>query len=221
MTSAPKPPPRTRRTGEDARTAILDAAEQRLVASGPSGIRLQDVAAEVGISHPTVLHHFGSRERLVDAVVKRRVAAMNEEVIQALAGTAADPSSAVALFERLYAAFGPGGHARVAAFLALEGRVPGAEPDSLRPLAELTHKARLALCDKQASEPSFDDTYFTVLLSAFALFGDAIVGPLFRGEPEAEPDQAIAKRFREWLAKLVLAHLSSGTTLEGGAGSQQ
>jgi AcrR family transcriptional regulator len=198
----------------------MDAAEQRLVASGPSGIRLQDVAAEVGISHPTVLHHFGSRERLVDAVVKRRVAAMNEEVIQALSGASAEPSSAVALFERLYAAFGPGGHARVAAFLALEGRVPGAEPDSLRPLAEFTHKARLELCDKKAQKPSFDDTYFTVLLSAFALFGDAIVGPLFRGEPEAEPDAAMSKRFREWLAKLVLAHLTSGTKLEGGSGEK-
>ena len=54
--------------------------------SGPAGIRLQDVAREVGVSHPTILHHFGSRDRLVEAVIKRRVRAMNQEVILALVG---------------------------------------------------------------------------------------------------------------------------------------
>ena len=57
-----------RRTAEETRAAILDAAERRLKASGPASIRLQDVAAEAGISHPAVLHHFGSREGLVQAV---------------------------------------------------------------------------------------------------------------------------------------------------------
>lgn len=188
----------------------MDAAERRLIAAGPKGIRLQDVAADVGISHPTVLHHFGSRERLVDAVVKRRVAAMNQEVILALTGANDDVQSAVALFERVYAAFAPGGHARVVAFLALEGRVPGAEPISMRPLAEVMHAERLARCG-DAPAPTFDDSYFLTLLSAFALFGEAIVGPLFRGEPEDTPDEDISKRFREWLAKLMRKQLMMGT----------
>jgi AcrR family transcriptional regulator len=212
MAKPRKPPRRTRRTAEDARTAIMDAAEQRLVEAGPSGIRLQDVAADVGISHPTVLHHFGSRERLVDAVVKRRVALMNQEVLLALVGASSDAASAAALFERLYAMFAAGGHARVAAFIALEGRVPGADPDSLRPLAEVTHAARMAQCQEEP-KPSFDDTYFTVLLAAFALFGEAIVGPLFRGDPEGAPDEATSKRFREWTARLILEHFTRGTTM--------
>jgi AcrR family transcriptional regulator len=199
----------------------MDAAERRLVASGPKGIRLQDVAADVGISHPTVLHHFGSRERLVDAVVKRRVAAMNQEVILALTGASDDVHSAVQLFERVYAAFGPGGHARVAAFLALEGRVPGAEPDSLRPLAELMHSERLKRCVAGADRPTFDDSYFIILLSAFSLFGEAIVGPLFRGEPEEQPDEEMSKRFRGWVAKLVLELLSRETPLETEEGPER
>lgn len=204
-----RPPPRTRRTAEDARTAILDATEQRLIASGPSGIRLQDVAADVGVSHPTILHHFGNRERLVDATVKRRVQAMNQQVILALVEARADAAGAVALFERLFEAFGPGGHARVSAFLALQGRVPGAEPESLRPLAEATHVARLSRCEGRAPQPTFDDTYFTVLLATFALFGEAIVGPLFRGEPEDAPDAEMSKRFREWAARLIFERLTT------------
>src|SRR5450432_3158548 len=67
---------RRRRTSDEARAAILDAAERRLVSSGPAGIRLQEVAADVGVSHPTVLHHFGSREALVREVCERRFAAI-------------------------------------------------------------------------------------------------------------------------------------------------
>lgn len=204
-------PPRVRRTAEDARTAILDATERRLVERGPAGIRLQDVAADVGVSHPTILHHFGSRERLVQAVVKRRVQSMHEEVLVALVGAEQGEAPALALFERLYAALGPGGHARVVAFLALDGGA-GMERESLFPLARVTHAARVARRDPEAPEPSLEDSYFTVLLASFALFGEAIVGPLFRGEPGDDPDEAKSRRFREWLARLVLTHLESGGT---------
>src|SRR5687767_8641945 len=93
----PAQSPRIRRTAEDARTAILDATERRLVEHGPSGIRLQDVAADVGVSHPTILHHFGSRERLVEAVIHRRNQAMNQEVILSLVSARADDEENAAI----------------------------------------------------------------------------------------------------------------------------
>ncbi len=212
----PRQPPRVRRTAEDARTRILDATERRLVAAGPSGIRLQDVAKDVGVSHPTILHHFGSRERLVEAVCQRRLRAMTQEVILTLVsaagqGGAPDSSTAVALFERLFAMFGPGGHARVVAFLALEGRIAGASPESMMPLAQAMHAARLARRAGGTPEPPFEETYFIALLGAFALFGEAIVGPLFRGEPEDAPDLATSQRFRAWAAERVLELLERGT----------
>jgi len=56
------------------RAAIMDAVEKRLQEVGPVGIRLQDVAADVGVSHPTVLHHFGSREELLRQIADRALA---------------------------------------------------------------------------------------------------------------------------------------------------
>src|SRR5580700_10941169 len=80
-----KPPlPRKRRTGEEARTAILDAAERLLVVAGPAGIRLQEVARDVGVSHPTVLHHFGSREGLIEAVVVRALDSLHAVLVAAV-----------------------------------------------------------------------------------------------------------------------------------------
>src|SRR5579864_1988138 len=80
-----EPPPRPkRRTADEARTAILDAAERCLVETGPAALRLQAVAEQVGVSHPTVLHHFGSREALVQAVMERAMGALEADVIAAI-----------------------------------------------------------------------------------------------------------------------------------------
>ena len=202
-------PPRIRRTAEDARTAILDATERRLVVHGPNGIRLQDVAADVGVAHPTILHHFGSRERLVEAVIQRRVRGMNQEVILALlsARAADEQSTAIALFDNLYKTFAAGGHARVMAFCALEGRAPTLTPESLRPLAQATHAARVARRSSELPPASFNETEHVVHLAALALFGEAIVGAFLRGDSIGDPDESASKRFRDWLAKHLVATL--------------
>ena len=61
---------RIRRTPEEARALILRAARERLSRTGPEGLRLQDIAADAGISHPSILHHFGNREGLVRALTR-------------------------------------------------------------------------------------------------------------------------------------------------------
>src|SRR5438105_386202 len=60
---------RLRRKSEEARALILDAAEKRLIEGGPEALRLQDLARDLRISHPLILHHFGSREGLVGALI--------------------------------------------------------------------------------------------------------------------------------------------------------
>ena len=58
-----EPKKRVRRTKEEAQRVILDAAEERLANGGPEALRLQDIAADVGISHPAILHHFDYQSR--------------------------------------------------------------------------------------------------------------------------------------------------------------
>jgi len=206
-----KTPKRVRRSADDARALILEAAERRLLAVGPAGIRLQDIADDVGVSHPTILHHFGSRERLVHAVAMRHAETIKQEVVGALAGGAPDEASFVPLFERLYEMFGPGGHARVMAYFALEGRPAGAQAEALKPIADATHAVRLARLGGEGSAPDYEDTYFAVLLASFALFGEAIAGPLFRGQPDGQRDEAVSKRFRAWTARRMVELLERGT----------
>ena len=77
---------RVRRRPEDARALILDAAEKSMAAHGPAGIRLQDVAKAAGVSHPTILHHFGSREGLVRALNLRTLEDLTRTVVERMAG---------------------------------------------------------------------------------------------------------------------------------------
>src|SRR5215468_7163932 len=65
---------RLRRTPEEARRLILETAQALVASTGPEGLRLQDIAAAAGISHPLILHHFGSREGLVHELTREAAA---------------------------------------------------------------------------------------------------------------------------------------------------
>ena len=188
---SPKPRPRIRRTAEEAREEILRAAEAQFIQRGPSGLRLKEIARSVGISHPTVLHHFGSRELLVEAVVKKRIENMRGEVLEALSAGLPTTEDVLAILDRLAELFGEGGHARVVAFLALEELE--SDEDGLRPIAS-------ALRSLREGENFEEESYFIVLLIATALFGDALAGALFRGIDSEAPSPA---SFRRWLAALL------------------
>ena len=104
--------PRRRRTADAARREILEAAERRLAQSGPAGLRLQDVAADVGISHPAVLHHFGSREGLVHAVIQQAIVGLQEDLVRSLSETQqGEAPDAAALFEHVFRPLSTEGHA--------------------------------------------------------------------------------------------------------------
>jgi AcrR family transcriptional regulator len=61
--------PGKRRAGEERRQALVRAAFGRIADKGFEGLRLREVAAEVGIDHSTLHHYFASKQDLVAGVV--------------------------------------------------------------------------------------------------------------------------------------------------------
>jgi AcrR family transcriptional regulator len=55
--------------GVERREAIINAAIVAIERDGPRALRLSEVAAAAGVTPGNVLHHFGSRERLLRLVV--------------------------------------------------------------------------------------------------------------------------------------------------------
>lgn len=198
---------RQRRTAEEARAAILDVAERQLVAVGPAALRLQQVAAEVGVSHSTVLHHFGSREALLSALVTRAIARLHADLVEAISRAPQGKDQVAALLDRVSAALDEGGHGRALAWLALSGLAP--DPGlSLREVAHAAHALRHHR--RGARTPPFEDTLFSVFLAAFALFAQSVAGPNLARSAGFSDDTRSAERFRGWLAQLLVEHLQHG-----------
>jgi AcrR family transcriptional regulator len=65
--------PRLRRSPEDARAHILDAADRVFREHLPDAVGLREIAAEAGVSHGLVTHYFTTYEGLIAAVIARRL----------------------------------------------------------------------------------------------------------------------------------------------------
>jgi AcrR family transcriptional regulator len=189
----------------------LDAAERRLRDAGLASLRLQEVAADVGVSHPAVLHHFGSREGLVQAVVERAIERLQEDLVSAMAEMKGAPPDGAALFDRVFEALSEHGHARLMASLLLSGYEPFRSEAVRRgwaKIAEATHALRLQRA-KGRNKPSYQDTRFTIVLSALALFGQAIAGSATFAMAGFGDSPQVERNFRNWLAALLAGHLDA------------
>lgn len=195
---------RQRRSAEEAHGQILDAADKRLAESGPRGIRLQEIAADVGVSHPTILHHFGSREGLVEAVVTRALEGLRDKIIGVLSERALDAGEGAELVRLVSATLGERGHARLMAWLALEGRPADDPAKLLRGLALAMHTRRVA---ETGTTAPVEDTQFMVLLVALALFGEGVLGATMFDSAGLAGDATARGRFQEWLMRLIELHL--------------
>ncbi len=75
----------------DARTRVLDAAETLVRAKGVTGLTLDAAAQGAGISKGGLLYHFASKEALLDALLKRLAAFIQDDFEAGVAAEAEGP----------------------------------------------------------------------------------------------------------------------------------
>ncbi|MEZ4311646.1 MAG: TetR/AcrR family transcriptional regulator, partial [Polyangiaceae bacterium] len=207
---APKPaqkPRRKRRDAAEAREAILDAAEKRLARGGPASIRLQEVAADVGVSHPTVLHHFGSRELLMKAVIERGFATLHTELVAAIGGSTGGVAELSAMLEAVSHSLSTKGHGRMLLWLALEGHRVSKVDVPLSAVVDAAHGLRSKKRGGKTPVPPREDTAHVVVLAALSLSALSVMGPALLEQVGLANDAAGEARFRAWLAKVLIGHL--------------
>jgi AcrR family transcriptional regulator len=191
---------RVRRSPEEARRLILETAQALIARTGPEGLRLQDIAAEAGISHPLILHHFRSRAGLVRALTRQTAAEFKERLVAALA----QPElTTEALIDRVFDAFAGGLAQRLAWLALMDPEGEAVEPATIQQeIADTLHRRRLAAAPGR--EISREDTGWLMHLVAVAAFGEAMHGiRLRRG---VGTDESETRRFRAWLAALIQEH---------------
>ena len=178
---------RRRRSPEDARAEILAAAERCFHREGPSGVTLKAVAAEVGISHPGVLHHFRSANLLNQALHQSVSQRIRQELLEALAG---DRSAGMM---HAMAELADPKKGRLLAWVVAEGHDP----------FPVESEAGLAQVAKgiAGAEGSLEEVKKKLLLVVLAMVGESVVGEGVRarvGLADQGPDV-----FRKWLLELV------------------
>ena len=181
-----------RRDAAQTRREIVDVTRQHLVERGLEGLTLDVVASEVGISRQAILHHFGSRAGLMEAVVEDAWGGL----FHALRDAQASDQDPLELLEAMDKVVRGRGHARIGAWLLLSGRL---EIELFRGAA-----ARAPATDSSTEEAR------RLWLYATALLGDALFGEHIRAAvqmPDGETERAEQRR---WLAAL-LERDSTGT----------
>lgn len=187
---------RVRRRPEDARALILDAAETIMArGKGPAALRLQDVAKAAGVSHPTILHHFGSREGLVRALNLR---AYEKLTSTAISGMSQKDSSKDGV-GMTFAAYRDGLAQRTVWLLQSADQHPG-RPALFDDVVEKFHQVRKNFA-RPGNAPDIADTRAVIHLMTIAAFGDALFGARLRQAGAKEPQARRA--FEQWFAALI------------------
>jgi TetR/AcrR family transcriptional regulator, repressor for neighboring sulfatase len=194
---------RPRRTPEQARRLILETAQDLIARTGPEGLRLQDIAAAAGISHPLILHHFGSREGLVRALNRQAAAELRDKLVAAMA---ASDYSIEQQLDRVFDAFRYGLAQRLAWLTTVDPGGGGEQTEMImRDIADGLHARRLAAAPPGVAL-DHSDTDCLVHLVATAAFGDALFGAHLHRSAGLPPTSETDRRFRVWLAALIRAH---------------
>ena len=188
------------RSPEAAKEAILDAAEAIMVDVGPAGLRMSAVAKKAGMAHPNIIHHFGSREGLLNALANRVGERATERITQAIdeALNAPEQDRVSAITKVLETSY-QGDEGKAAVWLHLSGAESSLR-SNMQQIVELSHQLRAAV-DPSASK---HNTNRLVLLITLALVGEVVSGDSIKGALGFNDNQQGRAHFKQWLAEILL-----------------
>jgi AcrR family transcriptional regulator len=200
------PSKRVRRSPHDAREAILVAARARLLRYGLEGLKIADVARDAGMSHATLLHHFGTSDAMRRALVARMANSLLAEFIGLLGAGEPDVSSLGDLFTRLFTGLSDNRHAQLFAWFALTSLD---DPEELANAAVETRPLVNALLAQMARhgtefERSPQLPRFIVLLVVTSAIGLGVAGPWLKRVQLLAGNNEVGQ-FAHWFAEFLIA----------------
>ncbi len=154
-------PRRIRRTPEEARSEILRAAADRLASIGLEGLNISGVAQQAGMSHGTVIHHFGSTAAMRQALFEQMSGELLQDIVTAL-GRQQSPAE---ILDSLFSTLSQGGHGKLLAWIALEPQefdLEGVRGDLFKDIVE-------AIAREGGSHENARQVVFLVALAAVGM----------------------------------------------------
>lgn len=158
--------------------AVLDAAERLFAQSGPAAVSLRDIAAEADVTYSLINRHFGTKDALVDRLLRRYAERWT-------ARTGSTPEWADALGELLGPVPEPGGYLRLLAWSLLA-------TDDDAAAAHRRHALLDRLPDVRPAATSDDDAPIETAVALSLVFGWRFFGPFLRDALHLD-DEAAAR----------------------------
>lgn len=172
---------------DPAKDRVLDAFEEAIVLHGVQAASFARIAQAGGFHRSLVQHHFGTRDRLVDAALTRLVQVYAARAASQLEHLPPDTKLAV-LMTWLFSPFGPEGPPRQArvvdAFIAIAPTQPGVAAHLRTLYAHFTATLTEALAEHcpAAESDARADAAFAVVCLSFGRAGlDTLGAPAARG----------------------------------------
>ena len=194
---------RVRRTPEAARDAVLNAARARLLQYGVDGLKIAAVARDAGMSHATLLHHFGSSDAMRRALIERMAGELLGEFIGLIGAGEPSPARLGELFRRLFFGLADPRHAQLFAWFALSALD---QPDEVLHAATETRPLVEALLERMSRQAVASRTppRYVVLLVVAAAIGMGVAGPWLKQVNLLQRDADVGE-FAQWFAEFLLA----------------
>jgi AcrR family transcriptional regulator len=200
---------RQRRTPQAAKFAILEAAERQLHDEGPEGVRIQRIAADLGITDAAVHYHFGTREALMDALLRRIGRRLVDDIEATIESWAPDQIDVAALGRLFQHAYANERAARLALWLSLSGWRPKGS-GMLKSLVDRVHRARVEAARKAARPaPRKSDTQYAIALLSAAHMHAAMSGEALLASVAEDPASLDQRDFLAFAVKLIARHLAA------------
>jgi AcrR family transcriptional regulator len=190
-----------RRSADEARRVILDAAHRRLRDGGPDAVRVQAVAADVGVTDAAVHYHFGNRDGLVREVVRAAGRRMRDDLVAVAETWHAGDVDLDAFLTHLRRAMDSNGAARLTAWMTLTGWHPEGR-GLLKSIAETIHD--------HDGDASLEDAQFAIALLGMVAWADALMGDAWRRSAGLASNRATTERFMEWVVHVVGDAVAAG-----------
>jgi len=178
---------RVRRTHEEAKSLVLKVSSDRLSTLKLEGLNISGVAKDAGMSHATVIHHFGSTGAMREALLEQMTHDLLSDVMVAL-NHHEEPAR---VLDHLFEMLSQGGHGRLLAWFALDQQALSPANGSKGLFTDILN----TIAEDSGDPVHVKQIIFLVAIAAMgkSICGDAIAGLIGMNTAEAQ-------QFPAWLA---------------------
>lgn len=183
--------PRKRRSPEQARHEIMEAAKKVLIAQGPDALKISNIAKQAGVSHPLILHHFGSTDGLIVSLQNKIARDIREQLLHTFQNISIEQGISQVLGD-----LSSPTNARLMAWLIARGHspFPPEEEKGLQQIRDVLH---------HKTGRSKQELNQIILIILFAMYGEGLFGIDLRTRLGIQDPETAQKEFQVWLLQKV------------------